>query len=212
MNNTIPYSFIIDFAPNRAVRHYREMVAYMTGEYGDDGDGGLIAEFVRDPGPHRLPPVLLDWRPHIHRVHDGPWMKLCDFVGTPGLWNDGIGDIYTFEELDENPQRVLEDVQKNFFAISKDYPDFAEKAKNLSLENLKTYVAYYSLAVFMSSKPPSAVVNALKQRAAAFLVEIKDPSSKLFEVDPYLRGVRSYEEAEISGFRTLHTTSTSTPV
>lgn len=153
------YGFVID-TEEYAGSHYRETVAFMTGQVGECGNGEAErrlarAEMIADALDRR---VLAWCDRHIQqRPDEHGCRRPVDIYPTPGWLSDGLGGDYRAEEAGSPAvaERYRQAAKERGYAVLSDGPG--------------AHPAYLSVVAWFDERPPAWVVDTLKRRAATCL-------------------------------------------
>jgi len=172
----------------------RELTAYITGQVGECGVGGEMAELYRAEAGGQSEDKFDDLLEH--RADDNGCHRPCAIYPTPGWFNHGMGGhfkegeeakalkdyvkqceaIYGKEYM-ANPLRAKEALERGekysnwtMAAVEREIKRLNKQIEDArNLKNVHKYAAYMSVAIFFFDKPSPALVAVMKDRASKFV-------------------------------------------
>lgn len=194
--------FVID-TDQYAGNFERELTAYITGMSGDCGVGDeMFPYYVSETGDKNREKFedLLEFRSDEHGCH-----RPCAIYSTPGWFNHGMGGHFRVGQEEEALKDYVKQIKQVF---GKEYManplrakaalERGEKYSNWTLKAVEEEIArhnkeiewaekmkkvnkcpaYMSVAIFFYEKPPTELIEFMKQRAEGFVKAKQDLAKK----------------------------------
>lgn len=186
------FLFVVD-TDQYAGNFERQMVAHMSGRYGDCGVGDDIAA-VAEGEIVRESPAIAEWLQDnvLSESDDRGCRRPATIWPTPGWFSDGLGTQW---RDDADPAAVRARFEASVREIYKGSKDTQRREEMLERGPLR-YPAYQSVAMWLAEEPTPEVVALLKARVLDFARNPRSPRQRAFEVLGFrlVRRLVTYED------------------